>query len=436
MASTLQCQRENEKSIFTLRSMAVKDSDEDRPEQSIGTQTENEQENSDAYPSEYLTEDGSHMLGEINDLLYWKDKKKTALVLGCLLLILINMAMFSVLNVVVYLSLAVLVVTFSFRLYKPLDLQSLRSYLDRNLAISSDQIDSVVKNFVCHFNCATREALRLFLIEDIVDSLKFGFHLWLMTYIVRWFTGFTLVIFGVIWVFTVPRICYVLKLQEHDDRNTNKNKIGISALVTKEETEKEMKILRTSVHELRKELADLSTHIETTISELKSEYNTKLASLSVIVSDVASQNEVQIAFSAFIQDPLDVDRKQTIVFKEINSNIGGAYSPENGIFTAPIKGTYFFFARIVSAQARACDLCVNGRQVMAIHVFTFYRPYIESTPNAAIVQMNKGDQACVSYKFLQSDAAYLRGLGGQDSRSWCAWSSFSGYLIHADIRTE
>ena len=79
MAYSLQCQRENEQSIFTLRSTVVKDSDEDRSEQSIGTQTENEQENSDAYHSEYFTEDVSHMFGEINGLLYWKDKKKTAL---------------------------------------------------------------------------------------------------------------------------------------------------------------------------------------------------------------------------------------------------------------------------------------------------------------------------------------------------------------------
>ena len=90
-----------------------------------------------------------------------------------------------------------------------------------------------------------------------------------------------------------------------------------------------------------------------------------------MVSDVASQNEVQIAFLAFIQDPLAVDRKQTIVFKEIHSNIGGEYSPENVIFTAPIKGTYFFLTRIVSVQRKACDLCVNGRQVMAIHVFNY-----------------------------------------------------------------
>ena len=77
-----------------------------------------------------------------------------------------------------------------------------------------------------------------------MDSLKFGFHLWLMTYIVRWFTGFTLVILGVIWVFTVPRICYVLKLFEHDERSTNKNNMKTSVLVTKEETEKERKYFK------------------------------------------------------------------------------------------------------------------------------------------------------------------------------------------------
>jgi len=49
---------------------------------------------------------------------------------------------------------------------------------------------------VAHINGFTSELRRLFLVEDIIDSIKFGVILWVFTYVGAWFNGMTLVILG------------------------------------------------------------------------------------------------------------------------------------------------------------------------------------------------------------------------------------------------
>lgn len=52
------------------------------------------------------------------DLIYWRDLKKSGLVFGSVLILLLSLALFSVLSVVAYLSLAALTVTITFVVYK------------------------------------------------------------------------------------------------------------------------------------------------------------------------------------------------------------------------------------------------------------------------------------------------------------------------------
>lgn len=52
------------------------------------------------------------------DLIYWRDIKKTGLVFGASLFLLLSMTIFSIVSVIAYLGLAVLSVTISFRIYR------------------------------------------------------------------------------------------------------------------------------------------------------------------------------------------------------------------------------------------------------------------------------------------------------------------------------
>ncbi|GBP80167.1 Reticulon-3-A [Eumeta japonica] len=54
---------------------------------------------------------------------------------------------------------------------------------------------------------------RLFLVEDLVDSLKFGVLLWCLTYVGACFNGITLIILGWIALFTLPKAYEMNKAQ-------------------------------------------------------------------------------------------------------------------------------------------------------------------------------------------------------------------------------
>merc|ERR1712212_945356 len=57
------------------------------------------------------------------------------------------------------------------------------------------------------------ELRRLVLVEDMIDSIKFGIFLWVMTYIGAWFNGLTLLILGLVSMFSLPKTYEVYQEQ-------------------------------------------------------------------------------------------------------------------------------------------------------------------------------------------------------------------------------
>merc|ERR1712113_415174 len=55
-------------------------------------------------------------------------------------------------------------------------------------------------------NKMTTELRRLFLVEDMMDTIKFGLSLWLLTYIGSWFNMLTLLILGWVTLFSAPKL--------------------------------------------------------------------------------------------------------------------------------------------------------------------------------------------------------------------------------------
>ncbi|KAL5009100.1 hypothetical protein ScPMuIL_014681 [Solemya velum] len=154
-------------------------------------------------------------------LIYWRDVKKSGLVFGSMMFILLSLLFFSVMSVLAYLSLAVLTVTLSFRVYKNVlqavqktgDGHPFKQYLEMNIELPDDKVQKAVQTVMKHVNCTVRELRRLFLIEDIVDSVKFGLLLWVLTYVGSCFNGMTLAILGVVSIFTIPKIYETYKVQ-------------------------------------------------------------------------------------------------------------------------------------------------------------------------------------------------------------------------------
>ncbi|XP_001362805.1 reticulon-3 isoform X4 [Monodelphis domestica] len=158
---------------------------------------------------------------QVHDLIFWRDVKKTGLVFGTTLIMLLSLAAFSVISVASYLILALLSVTISFRIYKSViqavqkseEGHPFKAYLDVDIALSSEAFHNYVNAAMVHVNKALKLIIRLFLVEDLVDSLKLAVFMWLMTYVGAVFNGITLLILAELLVFSVPIVYEKYKTQ-------------------------------------------------------------------------------------------------------------------------------------------------------------------------------------------------------------------------------
>ncbi|XP_023419883.1 reticulon-4 isoform X4 [Cavia porcellus] len=151
---------------------------------------------------------------KVVDLLYWRDIKKTGVVFGASLFLLLSLTVFSIVSVTAYIALALLSVTISFRIYKGV-IQAIqkseeghpfRAYLESKVAISEELVQKYSNSALGHVNCTIKELRRLFLVDDLVDSLKFAVLMWVFTYVGALFNGLTLLILALISLFSVPVI--------------------------------------------------------------------------------------------------------------------------------------------------------------------------------------------------------------------------------------
>ncbi|PIO29919.1 hypothetical protein AB205_0209080, partial [Aquarana catesbeiana] len=150
--------------------------------------------------------------GSVHDLLYWRDVKKSGMVFGAIMVLLLSLAAFSIISVVSYLVLSLLTVTISFRIYKSVmqavqksdEGHPFKALLDQDITLSSDSFQKKVSSSLVHINSALKYIVRLFLVEDLIDSLKLALFMWLMTYVGAVFNGITLLILGVLVAFIAP----------------------------------------------------------------------------------------------------------------------------------------------------------------------------------------------------------------------------------------
>ncbi|KAJ8246766.1 hypothetical protein GJAV_G00255170 [Gymnothorax javanicus] len=150
----------------------------------------------------------------VRELVYWRDPKKTGVVFGTSLLLLLSLAAFSVISVVSYLLLALLCVTISFRIYKSViqavqksnEGHPFKELMDQDVSIPPEKFRKHVDVCVSYVNRGLKHLSRLFLVEDLVDSLKLAVLMWLMTYVGAVFNGITILILADILLFTVPLV--------------------------------------------------------------------------------------------------------------------------------------------------------------------------------------------------------------------------------------
>ncbi|XP_012679100.1 reticulon-4a isoform X2 [Clupea harengus] len=146
------------------------------------------------------------------DLVYWRDTQRSGVVFGASLFLLLSLSVCSIVSVCAYIALALLSVTISFRIYKGI-LQAVQKseeghpfklYLEQDVGVPADLVHKYSEVGLRHVNTGIKELRRLFLVEDLVDSIKFGALLWILTYIGAFFNGLTLLIMVLVGVFGWP----------------------------------------------------------------------------------------------------------------------------------------------------------------------------------------------------------------------------------------
>ncbi|MCI4394797.1 hypothetical protein PGIGA_G00172880 [Pangasianodon gigas] len=150
--------------------------------------------------------------GAVVELLYWRDVKNSGIVFGASLLLLLSLSVCSIISVLSYVALALLSVTISFRIYKGV-LQAIQKsdeghpfklYLEQDVSLPDEVVRKYSDVALSRINATINELRRLFLVEDLVDSLKFAVLMWILTYVGALFNGLTLLILGLVAMFTCP----------------------------------------------------------------------------------------------------------------------------------------------------------------------------------------------------------------------------------------
>ncbi|XP_034025133.1 reticulon-2a isoform X3 [Thalassophryne amazonica] len=152
------------------------------------------------------------MASKVMDLIYWKDTERTGMVLTGLVVGLLSLFQLSIITVVSTLSLAIMCFTISVRIYYQLlyilnwgdGVHPFKSYLDLDISLSGEQADHYMQKAIVLVLSTVDRFKRLFFVGNLFDSLKFLFLLYLITFLGDLCNGLTLLIIGVIAVFSLP----------------------------------------------------------------------------------------------------------------------------------------------------------------------------------------------------------------------------------------
>jgi hypothetical protein len=144
----------------------------------------------------------------------WEDPIHSGVVFGSVLVTLISICYYSLISVVAYVSLTALLAVLSLKIYtyvmvtflKKETVNPLAKFSDINLTVSEDKVNQFANNATNKLNTSLLELRRLFLVENMLDSVKFGLSLWVLTYIGSWFNAMTLILLSWVGLFSVPKI--------------------------------------------------------------------------------------------------------------------------------------------------------------------------------------------------------------------------------------
>ncbi|XP_067462908.1 heavy metal-binding protein HIP-like [Thunnus thynnus] len=186
------------------------------------------------------------------------------------------------------------------------------------------------------------------------------------------------------------------------------------------------------VEELMRENIDLEARLSTSekaVEELKTEntdLEARMSSTELQVEELkgGSADRPKVAFSAGIANNGYIGPYgdwTTLKFNNIYTNIGEAYNPNTGIFTAPVRGAYYFRFSGWDMRSSMMGIQLNHNGTMVFYSFnrTLGGGFV-AVSNGCVLQLEKGD---VIELVLRPDGGIFD--DGNDE------NTFSGFLLFA-----
>ncbi|XP_002038708.2 reticulon-3-B [Drosophila sechellia] len=161
------------------------------------------------------TKDSSQLFMDLKNLLLWRNGRKTLIVFTGILLLLLDVMVHSVISVISMVGITVLIAAIGHRLLVQFwsiwkkdgnKDQILRFYPHAKIEIPREETLYLAGKAVSHLNLILNRMIELLLVEKWEDSLKFLVLLCGINLLGDCFNGWTLLIFGHLFIFTVPKL--------------------------------------------------------------------------------------------------------------------------------------------------------------------------------------------------------------------------------------
>ncbi|CAI5686218.1 unnamed protein product [Oreochromis niloticus] len=160
-------------------------------------------------------------------------------------------------------------------------------------------------------------------------------------------------------------------------------------------------------------LKDSETKLNHTVNRLQDSENQIL--------ELQHKERTKIIFSALLGGgyvgPFSTDR--TLVYSRVISNLGNAYSPVTGVFTAPVAGVYYFtfFCHAGGNHPQRVHLYKNSLVIVMASDHSSKNDSADNAGNAVFLQLQQGDRV------------YLRMAAGSHLWGGESQTTFSGFLV-------
>ncbi|XP_062581828.1 uncharacterized protein LOC134243592 [Saccostrea cucullata] len=139
-------------------------------------------------------------------------------------------------------------------------------------------------------------------------------------------------------------------------------------------------------------------------------------------TEFRSLQRTGVVFTAVIKSTTAIGSSQTVVFPHVITNKGNAYNPSDGVFTAPINGTYVFFCSIMSEKSHNSWVKINknGVSQVVIGARGDSKSVYSAASNMISLELIKGDRIWVA-AYVTSPRLY--------SDNGNPIATFSGFLL-------